>query len=258
MIIEVDDLKINYKVSGKGKDVVILHGWGGSIKSFEPVHHELENYFRTYSFDLPGFGMSDPPPVPWGVADYTQLIKKVISKLNIHAPIIISHSFGGRIAINYAAENETHKLIFVDSAGIKPKRKLMYYIKVYSYKTIKNLLRLPILKAYSESILEKYKRKLGSEDYRNISGVMQQTMVKVVNEDLKHRLPLIKSPTLLIWGENDTATPVSDGKIMERLIPDAGLVVLKNAGHFCYLEKLGDFLIIVKNFLKNDMEVDGA
>ena len=258
MILEVDGLKIHYKLTGKGKDVVILHGWGCDIKSVEPVQNELDNYFRTISIDLPGFGQSDPPPVPWGVDEYTKQIEGVLSELNVINPIMIGHSFGGKIVICFAAENKVHKLILVDSAGIKPKRKLTYYGKVYLYKTMKQIIKLPIFAARSEGILEAYKKKIGSADYRNSSGVMQKTLVRVVNEDIRNRLYLIKAPTLLIWGENDSATPVSDGKLMEKIIPDAGLVILKGVGHFSYLDKLCDFIIIVKQFLKDDMEAFGV
>lgn len=82
---------------------------------------------------------------------------------------------------------------------------------------------------------------------------MQQILVKSVNEDVKWLMPQIKAPVLLVWGENDTATPVSNGQLMEKLMLDAGLVVLKNAGHFAYLDKYNEFIIIISNFLKKDM-----
>ncbi|HHY21888.1 MAG TPA: alpha/beta hydrolase [Bacilli bacterium] len=253
MHVEIDGMKLHYKVDGEGQDVLLLHGWGANIQTFAPVHQFLSRQFRVFSIDFPGFGESDPPPEQWGVYDYTAFLDKFIKKIGITNPILVGHSFGGRVSIVYSSMyGPVKKVILVDSAGIKPKRKLNYYLKVYFYKACKNILKLPILNRYQESILTKVKGMLGSSDYKNASGVMQQSLVKVVNEDLQHLMPKITVPTLLIWGENDEATPVSDGQMMEKLIPDAGLVVLKNAGHYAYLDKLNEFLVIIDKFLERD------
>ncbi|MEW6172234.1 MAG: alpha/beta hydrolase [Bacillota bacterium] len=251
MLIEIDGMKLNYKATGEGKDVVLLHGWGGQINSFEFVHKQLEKKFRTYSLDLPGFGKSDSPPEPWGIEDYSKIFNKFINSIKIHNPILIGHSFGGRIAIHYAADNNVEKLILVDSAGIKSKRNLAYYYKVYTYKLVKYVLRLPGFSLYSEAILQQVKKKLGSSDYRSASGVMQGTLVKIVNQDLRAFLPRIKAPTLLIWGDNDQVTPLSDAELIKSLIPNSGLVVLKNAGHYSYIDNARDFLIVLNKFLED-------
>ncbi|MFA9557923.1 alpha/beta fold hydrolase [Evansella sp. AB-rgal1] len=255
MFINIQDMKLNYKVDGEGAPIILLHGWGANIQAFSPVHNHLAKHHKVYTLDLPGFGESEEPPKQWGTEEYTDFLHDFIQKLQIENPILMGHSNGGRISIFYAAKyGNVKKVILVDSAGIKPKRKLEYYLKVYTYKAAKQMLKLPGLNRYSDEILSKVKSKMGSTDYKNVSGVMQQTMVKVVNEDLQHLMPSVKVPTLLIFGENDTATPVSDGKLMERLIPDAGLVVLKNAGHFAYLDQLHQFLVIVDKFLEKDRE----
>jgi pimeloyl-ACP methyl ester carboxylesterase len=252
MHIEIDGVKVNYIVSGEGRNVILLHGWGQNIQAFQAVHNFLESKFRVYTIDFPGFGESDGPPVPWGIEDYTTLVEKFVKNLQINDPILIGHSFGGRVSIVYSSRNDVRKVILVDSAGVKPKRSLDYYVKVYTFKSAKYLLKLPIISKFEKELLGKLRSKFGSSDYKNTSGVLQQTMVKVVNEDLTHLMPKIKAPTLLIWGEDDTATPVSDGRLMEKLIPDAGLVVLKGCGHFSYLEKFNEFAVIVDHFLKKD------
>ncbi|SDI30858.1 Pimeloyl-ACP methyl ester carboxylesterase [Alteribacillus persepolensis] len=254
MNIEIDGVKVNYHVSGEGANVVLLHGWGANIQAFAPVHQSLEKHFKVWSIDFPGFGESEEPPRPWSVGDYTNMLAAFLKQLDIQDPILIGHSFGGRVSIKYASSHPVHKVVLVDSAGIKPKRSLKYYMKVYTYKTIKKLLKLPLIKRYEEDILTKVKGKVGSADYKNVSGTMQQTMVKVVNEDLRHHLSHIKASTLLVWGENDEATPVADAKLMEELLPDAGLVVLENAGHYSYLDKLNQFLLVLDSFLQKDKE----
>ena len=81
---------------------------------------------------------------------------------------------------------------------------------------------------------------------------MRGTLVRIVNEDLRSLLPHLDLPVLLIWGDQDTETPIADGRLMERLIPDAGLVVFEGAGHYAYLEQAARFCRIVDVFLRDD------
>ena len=107
-----------------------------------------------------------------------------------------------------------------------------------------------IVKKFFPDALENFRKKMGSADYAAASPMMRQVMVKVVNEDLEPYLPNIKAPTLLVWGVNDTATPLSDGEKMEKLIPDAGLVKLENAGHYSFLEQQFTFNRVMCSFMK--------
>ncbi|MDP9079417.1 MAG: alpha/beta hydrolase [Bacteroidota bacterium] len=248
----VKGLNINFNETGEGKPLVFLHGWGSNLQAFTKIQEHFTPNFHIFAIDLPGFGKSQEPNEVWGVEEYTQFIEEFFRVKNISNPILAGHSYGGRISILYASRNPVLKLILLDSAGIKPSRSLEYYIKVYSYKAAKKALPLFVGNNKAQEIMESYRKTAGSSDYNNASGVMRNILVKSVNEDLKHVMPSIKAPTLLIWGENDTATPVSDGQTMEKLIPNAGLVVLKNAGHFSFVEKLHEFLIILDNFLQAD------
>ena len=242
-------------MSGDGYPVILLHGWGGAISSFTPVHNHLECKFKTFSIDLPGFGNSDAPSSPWSTEEYANLLEKFINVMGINNPIIIGHSFGGRIAIRLASSIPVKKLILIDSAGIKPKRSFKYYLKVYSYKTASRFLKLPIISLFTANLLESMRQRFGSKDYQNASPILRAILVKTVNEDLKHLLPQIKSPTLLVWGDEDTATPLTDAFVMEKLIPDSGLVRFPGVGHFSYLERINDFLIIIDNFLQNEAQI---
>ncbi|WP_438445276.1 alpha/beta fold hydrolase [Gorillibacterium sp. sgz5001074] len=252
MKITIEGVPVQYTVSGSGRDVLLLHGWRASLQSFGFIQESLSKDFKVYALDFPGFGESGEPPVPWGVDEYARFVGKFIEALGIEDPIILGHSHGGRTAIRYAADHPVRKLVLVDSAGVKPKRSWKYYVRVYTYKAAKHLLSLPLLRTYKERILNKFKSKLGSSDYSSVSPLMQQTMVRVVNADLTPYMPKIQAPTLLIWGELDTATPLSDGRLMEKLIPNAGLAVLKNATHWSFVDKPREFLIILHHFLESD------
>ena len=251
----VNGLGINYIIEGEGKPLLLLHGWGACIDSFAPVTRELSKYRKVYVLDFPGFGASETPKEPMSVSDYTELTAQFIREMGIEGTDIICHSFGGRVTIKLAAEHPelVGKIIFTDAAGLMKKRTTKYYIKVYSYKFMKKCAKSAFmrgfLKLFGVDAVAKVKN-AGSDDYKQLSGAMRATFVKVVNEDLRKYLPLIKSSSLLVYGENDQDTPVYFGEIMEREIPDAGLCVLKNAGHFSYLDQFPQYISIVKVFLE--------
>jgi pimeloyl-ACP methyl ester carboxylesterase len=249
MFLNIDGINVSYKKQGSGKKVVLLHGWGGEADSFLPVFNYLSQKFEVYAIDFPGFGKSDLPLTPWDVTDYNNMLRKFFDLLQIDKAMIIGHSFGGRVAILFSANNPSYveKIVLVDSAGIIPKRTFKYHMRVCKFKLMKNLFVLFYSKGSKEEKLEKFYKRYGSNDYKQ-AGSLRQTFVKIVNQDLRGYLPKIKSPTLLVWGENDKDTPLYFGKIMEKEIPDAGLVVFKGAGHFSYLDKINDFNIIVSKF----------
>lgn len=253
MILKIDNMDIFYKKAGQGQKVLLLHGWGGCADSFLPVFNYLSSKFEVYAIDFPGFGQSTVPEKPWGVGDYENIVIKFMDALGIEGTNIIAHSFGGRVSIRLASEHPERvlKLVLADSAGLIPKRGFKYYFKVYKFKLFKSIFLLFTPGKNKQEKLDKFYSKHGSRDYRD-AGSMRQTFIKVVNEDLKGFLSSIKSPTLLIWGDEDKDTPLYFGKIMEKEIPDAGLVVFKGAGHFSYLDKLNDFNIIVCRFFEGD------
>lgn len=258
MYITIDKIRVNYEVSGAGKNVLLLHGWGTSLQAFAPLQRYLKDKFKVFAIDFPGFGASEQPPIAWGTEEYTVLIKKFQTELGITNPILIGHSFGGRVAIRLAASEKVNKVVLIDSAGIRLPRSRKYYTKIFLFKVAKKVLAFNIVKKAFKFIsgknaIEYLQQRFGSADYKNASGVMRSTLVKVVNEDLKDLLPKIQAPTLLIWGENDQDTPVAAAKIMEKLIPDAGLVVLKNAGHYSYLDSFQQFLLVLNSFLNEDV-----
>ncbi len=260
MKIKIENLNINYIVEGNEnrEEIILLHGWGASIKAFLPVYKYLSKSYRVYVLDFPGFGESDEPPCTYKVADYARILLKFINKLNIKSPNLIGHSFGGRVIMKLVGDMGyiPKNIIFVDSAGIKPKRHINYYLKVYSYKFSKMVVNMLFDEKKAKDIISNMQNKKGSSDYKNASENMRSVFVNVVNEDLKYTLKNIKVPTLIIWGEKDLDTPLKDAKLIEKLVPDSGLVVLKGATHFSYLDNLGEFLVIVDNFLKGSVADD--
>ena len=252
MTFQYNGININITKQGNGEPVFLLHGWGCTGEIFKHINDVLSTAYTTYSFDFPGFGASDEPGTVWGVEEYTRMVEQFAKTHGIERPALMGHSFGGRVSIVYASRNEVSRVVLVDAAGIKPKRPFKYYWKVYTFKAMKWMCNTFLPKAKAQAIIDKRRKGAGSSDYNNASPMMRAILSKVVNEDLKHLMPAIKAPTLLFWGNMDTATPLSDAKTMEKLIPDAGLVVAHGTGHFSFLENPGLFTAVIKNFFKID------
>lgn len=250
MIYTYDNLKVNVNIQGSGAPVFLLHGWGCSHEVFKGIEAVLATEYTTYNFDFPGFGSSDEPTTVWGVEEYTRMVEHFAKDNGINSPALMGHSFGGRVSILFASRNEVSRVVLVDAAGIKPKRSFKYYRRVYTFKFFKWLCNTFLPKNLAQSIIDKRRKGVGSSDYNNASPMMRAILSKVVNEDLTSLLPEIKAPTLLFWGNMDTATPLSDAKLMEKLIPDAGLVVAHGTGHFSFLENPGLFAAVIKKFFK--------
>lgn len=248
MIFKYDNLNINIEVAGEGTPVLLLHGWGCNHQIFKQLQEVLAEKYKVYNFDFPGFGASDEPADVWGTEEYTRMVEQFVKENNLQKPALVGHSFGGRISIIYSSRNATSRVVLVDAAGIKPKRPFKYYYKVYTFKLLKWLCYTLLPKKKADAIIEKRRKGAGSSDYNNATPKMRAILSKVVNEDLTPLLPKIKAHTLLFWGNLDTATPLDDAKTMERLIPDAGLVIAHGTGHFSFLENAGLFKQVIKSF----------
>lgn len=251
---KLNGVEVAYSVEGEGLPVVLMHGWGCNSSTVVSIANALLPKVRVFNIDLPGFGKSEEPREVWGVYDYEEMLRQLIEHEAIERPTIIGHSYGGRVAIAYAAHHpDVNKLVLVDSAGIKPRHSLKWYIKVYTYKAAKRLLPLLLGKEKGEKALDKVRGRSGSSDYRNSSPMMRAIMSKSIAQDLRHLMPDIKASTLLIWGEADTATPLADAKQMERLIAGSGLVTFPGCGHYSFLDNPGQFRAVLRSFLNDEM-----
>ena len=141
------------------------------------------------------------------------------------------------------------KIVLLDSAGLIPKKNFKQKCRAKSFKAIKRVLTLPVIKNYSEDLLQKARNHYGSADYNAAPEVLRKTLVSLVNTDIRDILPNISCPSLLIWGDKDTSTPLEDAKTIESLIPDAGLCVLEGTGHYSFCEKPYQAQAILNSFI---------
>ena len=251
MNITIDGLNIEYTEKGSGIPVLFLHGWGSSYKFYENIMTALSDRHRTVAVNFPGCGESDTMTEPWNLDDYCNFVLKFMDAVGLENPILIGHSHGGRTIIKMVAEKMVNppKIVLLDSAGLIPKKSLKKKMRAKSFKIIKRILTLPVVKNYSEGLLDKARKHYGSADYNAAPDVLRKTLVSLVNTDLRDIVSNISCPTLLIWGEKDTDTPLADAKLLESLIPDAGLCVFENAGHFAFFEQIGRTIAILNSFI---------
>lgn len=238
MKINIQDVNINYVQYGKGKDILLLHGWGQNIEMMKPLGDNFSDRFRITILDFPGFGESEEPKEPWNIEKYSLMLEKFVEKVGIKKPIVMGHSFGGRVAIRYSSRNPIEKLVLFGSPCIRIAEDLSLTVKI-----LKKLKKLPGLNSFGEYM----KQYIGSRDYKAASPIMRQTLVEVVNEDLSKYAREIEEPTLLIWGEYDTEAPVKDARELEKIMIDAALIVLPGT-HYAYLENLAQVVNILNNF----------
>ncbi len=246
---KIKDVKINYVQYGNesGKDIVLLHGWKQNIAMMDPVGRGLQDDFRITIFDFPGFGESEEPLFGWTINNYYEVLDEFLNNLNIKNPILIGHSFGGRIAMVYASEKPVNKLVLFSAPYRRTNKKATIKMKI-----LKFMKKIPIINK-----LENYmKTKIGSRDYRNATPIMRKVLVNVVNTNLIDLLPKIKCPTLIIWGSKDDEVPLKEADYMDSIIKDSGLVVYDGCSHFAYLERLDQTISILHEFFKNDKEVN--
>lgn len=242
MKININNVNVNYIQYGEGKDVLLLHGWGQNIQMMRPIGDNLCSNHRITIIDFPGFGESDEPSTPWTIDDYSLLIENLVKALNIRKPIVMGHSFGGRVAIHFSANNPIEKLVLFGSPCIRENKKLPLSTRI-----LKKLKTLPGM----DKLGEEMKKYIGSRDYKAASPIMRQTLVNVINEDLSSYARKIEEPTLLIWGEADTEAPVDDARELEKIMIDAALIILPGT-HYAYLENLGQVINILNSFLKEN------
>ena len=237
MKVIVDGLMTEYIDRGQGKIILVLHGWRSSSQAFDAIIKDLSKKYRVIAPDFPGFGGTEPPREMWDVARYTKWTQTFLTKLNIHdIYAVIGHSFGCRIMIKH--QFGASKLVFLGPAGVKPK------------KTLRSRLMIIVAKiAGALGIKRFFAGKFGSVDYRATSGQMKEIFKKVINEDLSDSIVKIKTPSLIIWGRDDTETPVSDAKVFSK-IKDSKLEILSDAGHYVFLDQPAQTQKLIQEFLK--------
>jgi len=268
--ISINNLELNYKIAGedqrilnsKGikvlpsetRQVLILHGWGGSSDSWAKVTDILANNgFKVVCPDFPGFGKSKTPFSPWDLNDYTAWVDEFIKFLNLEKFILIGHSFGGRVAIKFSVKypEKISKLILVAAGGAesietsnelekKVLKNFSSFMKKFSFLPGYDFLR----KIFYRFIIKK-------TDYLKVEGILKEIFKKVIKENLIPYLTEIKPKTLIVWGKKDDIFPLREGILMKEMIPDSKIEILENIKHNPHAEAPEKLTEILIDFLRS-------
>ncbi|MBI1326544.1 MAG: alpha/beta fold hydrolase [Alphaproteobacteria bacterium] len=233
---------MSFTCHGNGKVAVVwAHGWGQSGAALLPLAESLAGDYTHYVVDFPGFGSSAAPSTDWAVGDYAELMAAFLGSLPQQKTIWVGHSFGCRVGIKLAAthKNLLQHLVLIAAAGVPRKRSLFTRLKGFCrarlFKLLKGL-------AKDEQTIEKLRQKYGSRDYLN-AGILRGTFIKVVNENLAQDAQQIAVPVTLIYGENDSETPVDVGQSFARLMPNSHLHIAPALDHYSILTQGRHFVL---------------
>lgn len=239
---------ISYRVEGEGKNAIIfLHGWRSEGAAWMPAIAALgPREEKLIVPDMPGFGASHMEKGSMSLGDYADIVRALV----VHeAPegkvVIVGHSFGGRIGVKIAAENQPSlsRLVLVASGGARMdqgKRHIMQFVA----KILKPFFQPGFMHGLRDAIY----RLIGAEDYIARPEI-KETLMNILNEDIEGLLAKIQAPTLVIWGDKDEMAPLAYGKKMARAIPHARLEVMMGTGHWCFRERPEEFARRVEGFL---------
>lgn len=250
--IVIDGLLSSYIDEGQGATVLLLHGWGGDAGIFKNVLQQLSKTYRVLAVDFPGFGQSDEPGSIWGVEDYAEWTAQLMRRMRVEEPVVIGHSFGGRVALVLSARIKIRKLMLTGSAGLttppRMGKKVEYRIAGALSACLEN--SSPRFFRWVRNV---YIRCRGSRDYITSTSRMREILKKVIVQDLRDVALKVEVPTILIWGKDDKETPLSAGEEFARLIPNSKLEILADCGHYAFIDRKDEFLRIAKAFMKSDI-----
>jgi len=245
----IDKLLVNYQVSGEGKVIVLIHGWGDDLNNFSKMQLNLSRSYKVISLDLPGFGKSSAPVLGWSLDDFAGFIKDFITKLDIEVYAYIGHSNGGAILINGLANKTINakKLVLIASSGIRSTDQLRKKAILVGAKIGKLPLKL-FPTSYQMKLRDKLYHALKSD--ANVTPELIQTFKKIVGQDASKDASKLELPTLIIYGREDKVTPPQYGQIYNKLIKHSKLEIIDGAGHFVHLQKAGEVEKIIEDYLK--------
>ena len=218
--------------------MVFLHGYLSSKEAFTAQIEYFSRFYRVTAFDFLGFGKSKPLTEPFSVSDYAAWTKEILALLQVQKPRVIAHSFGCRVTVKMAAQDSEafEKILLTGPAGILSNRGLAYRLKVKSYRLVKKF-----APAFAE-------RNFGSQEYRSLSPIMKESYKKIVNEDLRKDAARIKTPTLIVEGEQDKTTPLAEAQVYLQSLQNGRLQCMQG-GHFAFAEHPFEFNLIAEEFL---------
>jgi pimeloyl-ACP methyl ester carboxylesterase len=249
-LIGVDGINVCYEVKGKGDAVLFIHGNGLGRQAWDAVIAEVSQSYTTYAIDLPGFGGSEMPDIPYSVPFYAELLNKFIHGLKLEPCAVAGVSLGGAVAATLAAfhPDKVSKLVLVAPAGltppqgefVKPSRFMdaEFWLLAHNKEKFRQSLedmfydKSKLTPGLADAIWEDMKK----PEHRRAVQRNAQYLAKA-DPGFSDMLEKIVAPTLIVWGEEDQIIPPVDAQKFSILIKYADVLYLKNCGHAVPIER---------------------
>jgi pimeloyl-ACP methyl ester carboxylesterase len=247
--IVIDGLLTRYELTGKGRLVLLLHGWGADLQSLGGLRGQLAKRYRVLALDLPGFGGSQAPPGVWDLDNYAHFVEALLGKLDLKQPYaVIGHSNGGALAVRALSLGalRPEKLILLAASGVRTNNKLKrLFLKIVA-KT-GNVATLWLPERYRRALRKSLYGAAGSDLL--VAPHLQNTFKRTVRQDVQGDAAAIEVPTLLIYAADDDAIPLADGRQYHELIKGSRLEVIPDAGHFVQQDQPATVGTLIEEFL---------
>ena len=265
----VDGLEVHYKDEGSGTPIILLHGTSASLHTWDGWTKELiKNNYRVIRMDLPAFGITGANKDNlYDLPSYSKFLTDFVNQLELDKFILAGNSLGGSISWHYTSNNpeKVQKLILLDPAGFpsKKERPLVFELaeipilnQILKHITPKSLIKDNLEQVYfddskvTENLVDRYHQMILREGSR--TSFIERA--KLEGQDYTELLYTIKSPTLIIWGEDDLWIPVEDSFKFKERMANSSLVIMKETGHVPMEEKPIESVALALSFLNLEIE----
>jgi pimeloyl-ACP methyl ester carboxylesterase len=250
MQVVVDQLLTNYELSGKGGLVLLLHGWGDSLKTFSTLRKDLSENYQVLAVDLPGFGGTQVPKETWDLDNYAEFVGHLLEKLRLEQPYaVVGHSNGGAVAIRAISLGplQPEKLVLMAASGIRTTQKMKRVVLKFIAK-VGNLATIWMPERYRRALRKSLYDAAGSDLL--VAPQLEETFKKTVRQDVQKDAAQLETDTLLIYAKQDETVPLSYGRLYEAYIKNSKLEEIDDAGHFVHLDRPEKVNKLIEDFLR--------